>query len=277
MVKGAIVSPQFPCPATLKRPRAFRSASRGPILMRRKSFLFGFAILLLLAGAVAGLALLAKHEPDFYLQNFPPPGKERKRRSGQFVQDFNQFCQEVHANRVWSGRFDQECINSFFAEHFIESGLDERILPEGISAPRLVFEPERIRLAFRYGKGAFSTVIAIDLRIWLASRAPNVVVLELQSLHAGALPVAAQSLLERISETAGQNNINVTWYRHDGNPVALLRFQADQDRPTIKLEQLALHQGILEIQGRSSDAPSTPIVLPGDEKPAPTGQPLTEK
>lgn len=222
--------------------------------MSRKSLLFGFATLLMLAGLAGGLILAVKHEPVFYLKSALPPGKERKQRSGQFVQDFNQFCQEAHASRIWSGHFEQDCLNSFFDEHFIASGLDTRILPEGISMPRVTFgPPDHIRLGFRYGKGLLSTIIAIDMRVWLASKAPNVVALELEGLHAGALPVAAQSLLERISEAAGQNNINVTWYRHDGHPVALLRFQADQDRPTVKLEHLCLKPGVLEIQGRAME------------------------
>jgi isocitrate/isopropylmalate dehydrogenase len=73
------------------------------------------------------------------------------------------------------------------------------------------------------------------------------VALELQSLHAGALPVAAHSLLERISEAARQNNVDVTWYRHEGHPVALLRFQADQDRPTVKLEHLYVDNAAMQL------------------------------
>ncbi len=243
--------------------------------MSRKSLLLGFATLLVLAGLGAGLVLAVKHEPIFYLKSALPPGKERKQRSGQFVQDFNQFCQEAHDSRVWSGHFEQDCLNSFFDEHFIASGLDARILPEGISAPRVTFgPPDHVRIGFRYGKGILSTIIAIDMRIWLASQAPNVIVLELQSLHAGALPVAAQSLLERISEAARQNNVDVTWYRHDGHPVALLRFQADQDRPTVKLEHLCLKPGVLEIQGRSMETPAVRAEPAAEDASAPAPKPV---
>lgn len=234
--------------------------------MSRKSLLLGFATFVILACLGVGLALAVRHEPNFYLKSALPPGKERKQRSGQFVQDFNQFCQDAHDSRVWSGHFEQDCLNSFFEEHFILSGLDTRVLPEGISAPRISFAPpDRIRFGFRYGKGLLSTIIAIDMRVWLASKAPNVVALELQGLHAGALPVAAQSLLERISEAARQNNIDVSWYRHDGHPVALLRFQADQDRPTVKIEHLYLKPGVLEIQGRSMEI-SAPRTEPATEQ-----------
>src|SRR5207245_9637361 len=100
-------------------------------------------------------------------------------------------------------------------------------------------EPDKIRLAFRYHAGPWSTVITIDMRVWLANkREPNVIALELQSLHAGSVPIAAQSLLEQISETARQNGIEVIWYPYNGNPVALLKFQANQPHPTIQFLDL---------------------------------------
>src|SRR5947199_7848858 len=100
----------------------------------------------------------------------------------------------------WRGSFTEAEINSCFAEHLTDSKTADRLLPEGISEPRLQIEGDRIRLGFRYGSRPWSTIISIDFRVWLAKQEPNVVVLELERLHAGALPVSAQSLLEQISE-----------------------------------------------------------------------------
>lgn len=221
--------------------------------MSRKSFLLGVVILALVGGVAAGVFLLVQHQPDFYLRTALPPGQERKQRGGKFFAQFIQFSEDVRNYQQWSARFEQECINSYFDEQFVSSGLAERVLPEGISEPRIAIESEKIRLAFRYGMGPLTTVISIDLRMWLAPKEPNAIVLELGGLHAGALPIAAQSLLERVSEAARQNNIEVTWYRYRGNPVAILRFQADQDHATIRLDHLVLHPGSLEIHGRSTD------------------------
>jgi hypothetical protein len=229
--------------------------------MTRKSLLLASTVVLIVAGVASVVIMLVAHEPEFYHRAAVPPGKERKQRSGKFIQDFFQFCQDVHNYQEWNARFEEECINSYFEEQFVPSGLAEKILPEGISTPRIAIEADRIRLAFRYGTGTLSTVISIEMRMWLAPKEPNVVAMELQGLHAGSLPIAAQSLLEQISEAARQNNIDVTWYRHNGNPVALLRFQADQDRPTIRLDHLALHKGVLEVQGRSLDSPPLRAML----------------
>jgi hypothetical protein len=57
--------------------------------------------------------------------------------------------------------------------------------------------------------------------------------------------------LEQISETARQNGIEVIWYRYHGNPVALLKFQANEPHPTIQFMGLKLNTGTVSIQGRS--------------------------
>jgi hypothetical protein len=125
-----------------------------------------------------------------------------------------------------------------------------------MSMPRVAIEPDKARLAFRYGSGTRSAVISIDIRLWLVKTEPGLIALELQSLRAGSLPISSQSLLDQLSEFGEKWNIKVTWYRYpkNGNPVALLRLQADKEKPTVKLTQLELQQGKLIIAGRSTEA-----------------------
>lgn len=228
--------------------------------MSRKSILFGIGTVLLLAGVGTCLILLLLHEPRFYRDTAIPEGKQRKQLSKQFVTEFVQLCNNVLNGDPWEVQFTEERVNSYFEEDFVS--MSEKVLPEGISDPRVSIEPDKIRLAFRYGTGPWRTVISIDLRVWLVTAQPNVIALELQGLHAGSLPIAAQTLLERVSETARQENIDVTWYRHNGNPVALLRFQADQPRPSVKLEGLELHQGEIKIRGRGLESAAVQGMLP---------------
>ena len=224
--------------------------------MSRKSFVLGIALLTLLGGAVAGvLALLVLHEPEFYRKIALPPGQERQQHSQEFqAKCFNLYNGMIN-DRVWQEKFTEAQINSYFDEDFVRSGIEESFLPEGISKPRVSIGPETIRLAFRYGTEAWcSTVVSIDFRVWLCPREANVVALELKGLHAGSLPITAQSLLERVSEVARRKDIEVTWYRLNGNPVALLRFQATQPRPTVRLERLELSEGQIVVGGRSAEA-----------------------
>ena len=223
--------------------------------MKRKSVLFGIGVALFLASVGTVLALLFLHEPAVYARSSQPEGEERQRLCGKFNSEVVHLFEGIHKDPIWDATFSEKSINSYFEEDFIRSGVSKSVLPEGISAPRVAIEPDKLRLAFRYNVGPWSTIISIDMRMWLASNGePNVIALELQSLHAGSLPIAAQSLLEQISETARQNGIKVIWYRFQGNPVALLKFQADEPHPTIQFLNLRLIAGEIVIRGRSIDA-----------------------
>jgi hypothetical protein len=221
--------------------------------MSRKSLLLGAAILLMLAVVVtASLLSLMRHEKDFYATRAVPPSLERQRDSEEFLLRSVQVYQSIaNGDSQWEEHFTEHQINSYFAEGFLTSGISAILLPEGVSEPRVALEADRIRLGFRYGKKPWSTVITLDLRVWLAKKETNVVAVEIQGLHAGGLPISAQSLLERFFEGAQRSGFPVTWYHYNGNPVALLHFEAGQPRPTVKLERLHVHEGILVISGRS--------------------------
>jgi hypothetical protein len=220
--------------------------------MRRKSMLLALAVAVLLAGTAAGtLALLVRQEPAFYLQRAVPPGQARITQSRKFTENFFRVLNAFTNGDGFNETFTEEQVNSYFQETFIASGF-AKSLPKDISEPRLAIEPERIRLAFRYGSPPWSSIITVDWRVWLAPKEPNVVVLELQGLHAGALPISAQSLLEQISDIGRRNNVDVAWYRHNGNPVALLRFPNDT-RSGVQLLQLELGSGKLTLVGRALD------------------------
>jgi hypothetical protein len=119
----------------------------------------------------------------------------------------------------------------------------------------MAFGQDRLRLGFRYGRGPWSVVVSLEMRLWICNE-PNVLALEMTAFHVGALPIALQSTLKPIADAARENGVGVDWYRHPqtGNPVAVLRFQADQARPTMQLRSVQLTPGRFVIQGRSSEA-----------------------
>jgi hypothetical protein len=230
--------------------------------MRRKSiFLAAGIVLLTVAAILTTLALLARHEPRFWREAAVAPGKVRQDQSKAFVKQFVYMVNAIlDRHPKWQVIFSEAQINSFFEEDFLSPGYADKLLPPDVKTPRVVLQQDKIRLAFRYGNPPWSTVISIDFRVWLAPKECNVVVLELQSLHAGSLPISAQSLLEQLSEILRRRNIDVTWYRHNGNPAAVLRFQTDQPRPTVQLLQLKLDNGMLRLAGQSLEAVPTAAV-----------------
>jgi hypothetical protein len=231
--------------------------------MSRKSLLLTLLTVLGLGSSIAAVLLvLVLHEPRFYIRAAVPPGAQRTQWNAEFQAElFNRLVTGIANQRNWEARFQQEWINSYFAEDYLTKHSAENPLPEGISEPRISLEPDHIRLGFRYGKGPLKTVVSLQIRIWLVAREVNTVALEFESLHAGALPVSAQSLLQRIADFAHQKDIDPTWYRRNGHPVLVLRFQANRSHPTFLLQRLEPSAGGIRISGRSLD--STPLPLNG--------------
>jgi hypothetical protein len=224
-------------------------------MMSRRSFFVALAIVVFLGSSVGTIVvLLLQYEPHHHGNCAPPEGVRRVAESKEFTRKFFDLLGEMNATAPWAQTFTDEQINSYLHEEFINTGLSERLLPEGIREPRIQFEPERMRLSFRYRSGLLSTVVSVTLRIWLPENEPNVVAVCLERIQAGLVPYSAHWLLERLAETARQNGIEVTWYRYEGYPVALIRFQADQPRPTLQLTGVRFEQGSITIHGRSNQS-----------------------
>jgi hypothetical protein len=226
--------------------------------MRPRPLLLILAICLAVL-VVVGVPLLTllRSQPDFYRRGAMPAGDLRKQRSKEFIGQFVHLLNDPREYRVWGARLTDSQINSYFEEDFLRPGDFGRSFFPEVSAPRVAFENERIRFGMRYGKGWWSTILSVDLRVYLAAHEANVVVVEIERIRAGALPISAQSILERISEVARRQDIEVTWYRRQGRPVALFRFGAGRSDSGVQLQRLEMKDGTLTISGGDRSKPVT--------------------
>lgn len=223
--------------------------------MRRRALVRTLASLALLL--IVGLGLLGwllHREPASYRKITVPEGPERRKLSGEFSSNVLHLIDSVGSSQdnPWVQEFTADQMNSYFAEDFVR--VKPFRLPEGVNSPRVAIKPGHLQLAFRYGEGLFSSVVTVDLNMWLVANEPNMVAIELEGLHAGALPVSMQSVLEQIAENARLHNIEVNWYRHDDKPVALVRFQPDRPNPTVLLQRLEIQDGRIIVAGKATES-----------------------
>jgi hypothetical protein len=236
-------------------------------MSKRSFFLVAVLLLLLAIGSAATLLSLVRQEPAWYRAAAIPPGPERTAGSKAFNTEFFALINSLKYDDEPFVALSDTQTNSFFEEDFLAMRYDRELSLDNISQPRVAFDQDHIRVGFRYGHGLWSSIVTIDLRVWVPAAEPNVVALELEGLHAGALPIAAQSLLEEIAEIGRRKGIDVSWYRRGRNPVALLRFQPDQPRPTFQLKAVQLKEHSIVIQWRMLDAASSRLP---DAPPTPT-------
>jgi hypothetical protein len=222
--------------------------------MSRKSLLLAIAISVTLLGSVClTVLLLIFHEPFFYRRAGVDEGEARQRASQEFLQEFNLLINGILNDKTWSAQFSETQINSYFAEDFRR--LEKTIFPEQVGNPRVSIDTDRIRLAFRYGSKNWNTIVSLDMRIWLAAKEPNVVVLELQAMRLGSLPITVQSVLEHFSEAARRLDIDLSWHRHNGKPAAVVRFVPGRTEPSVQLMHVKLLPGMITLHGADRSKP----------------------
>ena len=206
-----------------------------------------------LALVLVGLVAAVKREPGFYTQAELPAGPERIALSQQAVAQYFGISVDEPS---WDVVFSSEQINAFFQEDYYKYGGDDN-WPEGVSAPRVKIEDGKMRFGFRYGRGLTSTVVSLEIRLWKVADERNMVAMEIVSFRAGSLPLSTGNLLDLISQLARREKIDIAWYRQDGHPVAVMRFQADLSRPTFQFDRIELKDGKAIITGRSTDMGGT--------------------
>jgi hypothetical protein len=221
--------------------------------MRRRSVLLAVGLLAAAAGLVGGVfATALKQEPDFYADAPDPPSRFEDADKGYaLVTRVQDLKNDIRSKPEWGASFRADDLNCFFREAMAQGNGLSGFLPAGFHSPRVSVDGDTVRLGVRYGSGFWSTVVWVEMRAWLVPNDVNVIALELCGMQAGGVPIGCQSLLDGISEAAHDSNVDVTWYRKDGNPVGLFRFYADQLRPTTRIRTFKVADGTVTVAGRT--------------------------
>lgn len=229
----------------------------------RKTIAIGGIVGLVLAGGLTALGAVVKHEPSFYHETQLRADEGRKEKAQKCFSDFTQMILNKNAKMAnWECHLTQDQMNSFFAEIFNERGESETLRKIGISSPSVVLEDENhLRLAFRYDTGWLSTIVSYRLKIWLVPKEPNVIAVEFLSARAGALPISSQSILQQLCDVARKQDFKVNLYRHEGNSVAVIQLQPNENHPDWLLTGLQVNSNKLSIHGKTPDhALGAPVV-----------------
>lgn len=222
--------------------------------MRRKfrSIFFAFSLLATLLVLVGGaLGAVLKQDPAFYTDLGKSTDWALSDRASSLMTRVQDLKNDIRAKSEWSGTFRGDDINAFCLENLAPGTSYANLLPPGFHSPRVLIEGDRIKLGLRYGSGFWSLVVWLELRAWLVKNDTNVIAVELCAVKAGSLTIGCQSLLDSLSEAAHDSNIEVSWYRNNGNPVGLFRFYADQIRPTTQIHTFKIHDGSISVGGRT--------------------------
>jgi hypothetical protein len=213
---------------------------------------------LIVSAVVVGIFVLAPavmwfsvtYEPSYYRDMVSLPREQRAGRAKKFVAQSLQLRNDIVNEPIWEAVFTDQEVNAWLAEDLVTSFADQ--LPPEVAEPRVLFELNRITLAFQLRQGGVQTVITVVG----CPRVPggNTIELTLEKIRAGILPVPADHILDRIVEHARSHGIDMEWARKDGHPVVHVRYTPHVGREDVQLQELQIRDHQIRLAGRSDRA-----------------------
>ena len=206
------------------------------------------SVVLLAIPAVVWFSLT--YQPSYYRAMAHLSRAKRADQAKKFVAQSLQLRNDICNEPTWEAVFTDEEVNAWLAEDLITHFADQ--LPPEVNEPRLLFELDRITLAFQLHQRGIQSVITVVARPCVPEG--NTVELTLEKIRAGILPVPADDFLDRIVNYARYHGVDVQWSRRDGYPVVVIRYTPNLDREDVQLEQVQICNGQIRLAGRSDRA-----------------------
>jgi hypothetical protein len=222
--------------------------------MRRFLRLCGYLGLVLLALAAVGMFGLyraSQQVPEFYAQALTVEPARQAAAGDALEREALELNNQVRQEGQWVARFTAEQINGWLADDMPEKF--PRMLPEGVSAPRVALDDGLAQVACTYDQGGFSTVLVLGIEPYLTEE-PNTVAVRIRHVRAGQIPVPLGKFMDEISARAARSGLPLRWTELEGDPVALVTVPERIDElknRRLKLETIAVQAGELLLSGRT--------------------------
>jgi hypothetical protein len=227
-------------------------------MRRKKLVLFGAAAFFLVVGTAGTLLWALLRVPDFYLEaaaNLPQEPEQRKLAAKQLVQETTNLINNIKHSDQWSATFKETDVNSWFLEELRQEKYKD-VVPKGVSDPRLAIHEGMLRLGFRFQKNGWSGIVSLRLKPWIEDE--NQLAVEIESIHAGIVPIPLEDMLHQLSKQLTRSGWDITWNHANGHDVAIINLNKPNSAKSGVLEQVSVAEGEVRIRGRRKDFQPSP-------------------
>ena len=110
----------------------------------------------------SGIWLSLTYQPTYYRDIFKLPQDQREVKAKHFVAQSLQLRNDICNEPTWEAVFSDQEVNAWLAEDLVTHFADQ--LPPEVHDPRVLFETDRVILAFQLEKGSLQSVITVVAR-----------------------------------------------------------------------------------------------------------------
>lgn len=212
-------------------------------------------VLLVLLGLCLGAGIAfwraLTYEPDFYRSARDIPAYRQESASQELEQTVRNLHDAVNRDSTWEQVFRDEDLNAWLATELPRQ--HARLLPTGVSEPRVAIGTERVRLAARWTAGSVSTVVSLECDVF-RTPTPNEVGVRVRRVRAGAVPLSLDRWLDELKKAAQKSELPLRVESSDGSPTFFVTIPAKSTpwpRRRLTLDRLELSDGRITLGGRS--------------------------
>lgn len=215
-----------------------------PRIGRRRRLWAGVAALGCL---LAGLVWAARHAPAYYHERLTATADAAAAR--RLVTKAASLQAAISRPGSWDAALDESEINAWLATDLPAN--HARLLPAGLTDPRLRLSPGRVDLAVRIGPAFTAAVLHLSLQIHL--RGENQVAIGLDEAGLGLIPLPRAAITAEIGRRLGGLGATTSLRRLDGGSelVVYIPPASDAGGTTRRLGSFAIVEGSLLVAGET--------------------------
>ena len=217
--------------------------------LRIAAILLGVVLLMVLAG-LSVVYWASQQVPEFYTEVVDVDPDVQRQASEEMLQQTTALISDVKQEGRWETIFTAEQINGWLAVDLVENHPDA--LPDMFRDPRVAIEPDTLTVAVRFQQGRTSSVLTLPVEPYLPK--PNLLALRIRKARAGLVPVPLGSLLDHVTEVAGQMGFHLRRRYEEGDPVliVLMPSPGEEDDKLLQIDTLKLNEGEIYAAGTTS-------------------------
>ncbi len=220
----------------------------------RLAIVLGSGIAVLVGGSLLAVYRASQQVPEFYRQAIHADTQRQEAASKEMLRTATALVNNAQKEGVWEAEFTEKQINGWLAVDLVEN--HGQALPPEVRDPRVAIHPDGAKIGWRWNGNELSTVFSLNVLLGLTE--PNQLALTIRGARAGTVPLPLSQVLDTVTNAARELNLQLTWKKSGGHPVALISVPApdSEDQKMIIVETIELRQGAIYLAGKT---------IPGEE------------
>jgi hypothetical protein len=209
----------------------------------------GLVLLITAVGAVS-LYFAMHHVPSFYRRALAVEPARQEAASNEMLQKVAMLTNALKQPNRWEVLFTAEQINGWLAVDLMQN--HSHAMPSILQDPRVAIDPKQVTVAGRVEIDGQWTVIRLIVVPYLSK--PNTLELRIVKIRAGLLPVPLRKLLDRISNVASKEQVDIEWRQAGGDPVAVVTLPMERivGNDQVCIDELRLGEGEIYLAGKNT-------------------------